>query len=225
MILMLLCITAFQLIWFGQPKVTRKLGPMMAPVPQWTVAFNLLALTVSWQLKGSTAADPTQCPYFPTGKPDAKVYAPHGPWGNSWEVLRVKNYPQRVVEWAGLAGENILNMGEIGRAETATTALRWELAAPSSQKITVLLFVSFCIILYQHSVTDCPSLQLQQFLTGLDSCARCSMAIEVLGGFAAAKWYTQPPPKPKPVKLPDSTPKVIKDGVVQMAVDQDSIKL
>ena len=145
MILMLLCITAFQLIWFGQPKVTRKLGPMMAPVPQWTVAFNLLALTVSWQLKGSTAADPTQCPYFPTGKPDAKVYAPHGPWGNSWEVLRVKNYPQRVVEWAGLAGENILNMGEIGRAETATTALRWELAAPSSQKITVLLFVSFCI--------------------------------------------------------------------------------
>jgi hypothetical protein len=51
------------------------------------------------------------------------------------------------------------------------------------------------------------------------------MAIEVLGGFAAAKWYTQPPPKPKPVKLPDSTPKVIKDGVVQMAVDQDSIKL
>lgn len=81
--MMLLCITAFQLIWFGQPKVTRKLGPMMAPVPQWTVAFNLLALTVSWQLKGTTAADPTQCPYFPTGKPDAKVYAPHGPWGNS----------------------------------------------------------------------------------------------------------------------------------------------
>lgn len=37
------------------------------------------------------------------------------------------------------------------------------------------------------------------------------LALTVLGGFAAAKWYTQPPPKPKPVKLPDSTPKVIKD--------------
>ena len=50
------------------------------------------------------------------------------------------------------------------------------------------------------------------------------MVAEVLGVFAAAKWYTQPPPKPKPVtsvKLPDSTPKVIKDSVVQMAIDQE----
>ena len=107
-----------------------------------------------------------------------------------------------MVEWAGLVREN--NTWESGNSHIK----RFEMSACSPQLSSAIN------ILFLTSPNSCAMLCL--VLPGM-------VAIEVLGGFAAGKWYTQPPPKPKPVKLPDSTPKVIKDAAaVQMAVDQDS---
>eukprot|EP00438_Fugacium_kawagutii_P022392 Skav217220 [mRNA] locus=scaffold143:338750:344074:- [translate_table: standard] len=55
----------------GPPPIPPKLGPMMAPMPQWTLVFNLLALTV---LGGFAAAKWYSQP--PKPKPPKQTEAP-----------------------------------------------------------------------------------------------------------------------------------------------------
>ena len=62
----------------------------------------------------------------------------------------MKNYPQKVVEWAGLAGENILNMGEIGRAEPHSFEMR-----ACSPQLSEDYCIIICIILYHFVSAFC----------------------------------------------------------------------